>query len=140
MKKIRNSVFIFSLILSFSLAVTSTKEKIVTTTNVSAVKVSSVTISTNPMVTFVELGSVNCIPCKMMRPVMQKVEEQYPTQVKVIFHDVWTPEGQPYAEQFKIKVIPTQVFLDSNGKEYYRHQGFFSYEELEKILKQKISD
>ena len=26
-------------------------------------------------VTFVELGSVNCIPCRMMKPVMEKVEK-----------------------------------------------------------------
>lgn len=87
------------------------------------------------IVTFVELGSVNCIPCRMMKQVMDKVEEKYGGQVKIIFYDVWTPEGRPYAMQYGIRSIPTQVFLDKNGKEYSRHSGFFPFEDLEKVLK-----
>jgi thioredoxin 1 len=88
-------------------------------------------------VTFIELGSVNCIPCKMMQPVMRQVEKKYKDQVKVVFYDVWTDKDAPMAEKYKIQVIPTQVFLDSNGVEFYRHQGFFPFEEVEKILKLK---
>jgi len=88
-------------------------------------------------VTFVELGSVNCIPCRMMQPIMKEIEEEYKGQVKVVFHDVWTPEGQPFARKYRIRVIPTQIFLDKNGEEYFRHEGFFPKEELVKILKQK---
>jgi len=88
-------------------------------------------------VTFIELGSVNCIPCRMMKQVMAQVEEKYGSQVKIIFYDVWTAEGRPYAEQYGIRAIPTQVFLDKDGKEYFRHAGFFPFEDLEKILKEK---
>lgn len=88
-------------------------------------------------VTFVELGSVNCVPCKMMQPVMREIEKKYPGQVRIIFHDVWTPEGRTSGAKYAIRVIPTQVFLDKNGKEYFRHEGFFPFEEVEKILKQK---
>ena len=59
-----------------------------------------------PVVTFIELGSVNCIPCKAMQPIMDEVRNKYPGQVRVVFHDVWTPKGQPYGQFFKIKVIP----------------------------------
>lgn len=88
-------------------------------------------------VTFIELGSVKCIPCQKMQPVMKSIEEKYPTQVKVIFYDVWTPEGKPYSEKYKIKLIPTQVFLDETGKEFFRHEGFFEESEIIKILKTK---
>jgi len=88
-------------------------------------------------VTFIELGSVNCVPCKMMQPVMKQVEEKYKDQVNVVFYDVWTDSGAPMGEKYRIRVIPTQVFLDNNGVEYFRHEGFFPFEELEKILKQK---
>ncbi|PKL35439.1 MAG: thioredoxin [Spirochaetae bacterium HGW-Spirochaetae-1] len=86
-------------------------------------------------VTFVEIGSVNCIPCKMMQPVMKEVESKYGDQVKVVFYDVWTAEGRPYGQQYGIRVIPTQVFLDASGKEYFRHEGFFPFEQLEQVLK-----
>ena len=91
----------------------------------------------NILVTFVELGSVRCIPCKMMQPIMKDIEKDYAGQVKVVFHDVWTPEGEPFAQTYKIRVIPTQVFLDKEGKEYFRHEGFFPKDELVKVLKQK---
>lgn len=86
-------------------------------------------------VTFIEIGSVKCIPCKMMQPIMRQVEEKYKGQVKVVFYDVWTPAGKPYAKQYGIRGIPAQVFLDKDGKEYSRHVGFFPFEELEKVLK-----
>ncbi|MCU0846515.1 MAG: thioredoxin family protein [Spirochaetes bacterium] len=88
-------------------------------------------------VTFVEIGSVNCIPCKMMQPIMREIEREYAGQVTVVFHDVWTDAGRPQAKKYGIQAIPTQVFLDRDGKEYYRHVGFFPREELVKILKMK---
>jgi len=89
-------------------------------------------------VTFIELGSLSCIPCKMMQPIMEEIEKEYTNQVKVVFYDVWTPTGRPYAQDYRIKVIPTQIFLDKDGNEYFRHEGFFPKEELVKILKQKV--
>lgn len=71
----------------------------------------------------------------MMQPVMKKAAEKYPGQVKVVFHDVWTAQGEPYGRQYKVMGIPTQVFLDKNGKECARHVGFFDFESLEKVLK-----
>ena len=85
-------------------------------------------------VTFVELGSVSCIPCKMMQPVMDDIEKEYGEQVKVEFYDVWTKEGKPYGQKYKIRAIPTQIFLDKDGNEYFRHQGFFPKGEVIKVL------
>ncbi len=90
-----------------------------------------------PKVTFIELGSVNCIPCKMMQPVMREIEQRFPRDVKVVFYDVWTEEQRQYATRFNIRVIPTQVFLDGGGAEFFRHEGFFPKEELVKLLEQR---
>jgi thioredoxin 1 len=91
-----------------------------------------------PKVTFIELGSVRCIPCKKMEKVIEEVNHKYPDKVKTIFYDVWTKEGEPYADKYHINLIPTQVFLDENGKEYFRHEGYFPMEELDKVLHQKF--
>jgi thioredoxin 1 len=91
----------------------------------------------NYKVTFIELGSVRCIPCQQMQSVMKSIEKKYGNQVKVVFHDVWTPEGKPFGKQFGIEAIPTQVFLDEKGKEFSRHVGFFPEEELIKVLQSK---
>lgn len=87
--------------------------------------------------TFIELGSVRCIPCQKMQPIIKSVEEKYGDQVKVIFYDVWTPKGKEDTKQFVFDGIPTQLFLDENGREYFRHVGFFPEDEIIKILKQK---
>jgi thioredoxin 1 len=86
-------------------------------------------------VTFIELGSVRCIPCREMQPIMKSIEEKYGREVRVVFHDVLSEEGQHYGVKFGIEAIPTQVFLDIKGKEYYRHVGFFSEGELVRVLK-----
>jgi len=94
-------------------------------------------LAANTLVTFVELGSVGCIPCKMMQPIMREIETTYAGQVEVVFHDVWTEEGKPYIKKYGIRVIPTQVFLDAKGVEYFRHEGFFPKEQLVEVLKLK---
>jgi thioredoxin 1 len=88
-------------------------------------------------VTFIELGSVKCIPCKMMQPIMKEIEEEYKDRVKVVFYDIWTKEGSPYADKYKVRVIPTQVFLDENEKEFFRHEGFFPKKDIIKVLEDK---
>jgi len=87
------------------------------------------------LATFIEIGAAQCIPCKAMQPIMKEVAEQYKGQVKVVFHDVWTPQGKIDGMKYNIRVIPTQVFLDKDGKEYFRHEGYFPKEALVKVLK-----
>jgi thioredoxin 1 len=88
-------------------------------------------------ITFVELGSVNCIPCKQMQPVMEAIEKKYAGKVNVIFYDVWTEDGKKYGEVYGIRLIPTQVFLDKQGKELFRHEGFFPEAEIDKFLQKQ---
>lgn len=94
-------------------------------------------VDNNIKVTFVELGSVGCIPCDQMQPILKEISEEFQGQVEVVFHDVKTLAGKPYAQEFQVRVIPTQVFLDKDGNEYFRHLGFFPKEEVIKVLKQQ---
>jgi len=93
------------------------------------------TPSDDAKVTFVEIGSVNCIPCKAMQPIMKAVEEEYRGQVKVVFHDVWTSKGKQDAAKYNIRIIPTQVFLDKDGKEYFRHEGYYPKIDVVRVLR-----
>ncbi len=90
-----------------------------------------------PMVTFVELGSVKCVPCRRMQPVMKAIEDKYGDQIKVVFYDVWKDDQKEYASKYKIRLIPTQVFLDDNGKELMRHEGFFPEEDIDEFLRSR---
>ncbi len=88
-------------------------------------------------VTFIELGSVKCIPCRMMQPVMKAVEEKYGDQIRVIFYDVWQDNQRPYAKKYGIRLIPTQVFLGEDGTEIMRHEGFFPEKDIDSFLQSK---
>ncbi len=80
------------------------------------------------MVTMVDLGAKKCVPCKMMAPIMEKVEKTYQGRAVIHFFDVW--EDREPATRFGIRGIPTQIFFDKDAKEVYRHVGFMSEEDI----------
>ncbi len=80
------------------------------------------------MVTMVDLGAKKCIPCKMMAPILEKLEKVYAGRAAVVFFDVW--EDPAPAKHFGIRAIPTQIFFDKEGKEVYRHEGFLAEKEI----------
>ncbi len=80
------------------------------------------------MVTMVDLGAKKCVPCKMMAPIMEKVEKDYQGKAVIHFFDVW--EDREPATRFGIQGIPTQIFFDKDAKEVYRHVGFMSEEAI----------
>jgi thioredoxin 1 len=76
----------------------------------------------------VDLGAGKCIPCKMMAPILDEMRETFKGQLDVVFIDVWK-DAAP-GRQYGVKVIPTQIFFDEDGNELFRHQGFFSREDI----------
>lgn len=76
----------------------------------------------------VDLGATKCVPCKMMAPILEELKQTYAGKLEVIFIDVW--EKPEEAEKYNINLIPTQIFFDATGKERFRHEGFFSKEDI----------
>jgi len=85
------------------------------------------------MVTMVDLGAKSCIPCKMMAPILEKLDKDYKGKAAILFIDVWKDPDQ--AKRFGIQTIPTQIFYDKQGKEVLRHSGFMSEEAIVTQLK-----
>jgi len=76
----------------------------------------------------VDLGAKTCIPCKMMAPILEELRNEYKEKLQVEFIDVW--EDRSAGDQYRIRVIPTQIFFDPSGKELFRHVGFISKEDI----------
>jgi thioredoxin 1 len=76
----------------------------------------------------VDLGADKCIPCKMMAPILEELKTTYNGKLQVDFIDVWKKPDE--ANKYKISIIPTQIFYDASGKELFRHEGFFSKEDI----------
>jgi thioredoxin 1 len=84
-------------------------------------------------VVMLELGSVGCIPCDKMKPVMAKLSDTYKGKLEVLFIDV--RRDRESAQRFGVYMIPVQVFLDRSGKEFHRHVGYYAYEDIVPVLK-----
>ncbi len=84
------------------------------------------------MVTMVDLGADRCVPCKMMAPIIAKVQKDYEGRAAIIFLDVWKDPG--LGKKFGIRAIPTQIFYDREGKEVYRHLGFMDEKSIVAML------
>ena len=86
------------------------------------------------MVTLVDLGATECIPCKMMAPILVEVRREYEGRAAVIFIDVWKTPAP--ARQMGIRTIPTQIFYDKTGKEIGRHEGFLDKKSIVTVFEQ----
>jgi len=78
----------------------------------------------------VDLGSKECIPCKMMAPILEELKAEYAGRLQVDVIDVWLPGNRETAKQYGIRLIPTQIFFAPDGKELWRHEGFLSKEDI----------
>ncbi len=75
-----------------------------------------------------DLGAGKCIPCKMMAPILEELKQEYAGRMEVVFIDVW--EKPEAAKPYGIETIPTQIFFDAEGKELFRHVGFFAKDDI----------
>ncbi|HOB99505.1 MAG TPA: thioredoxin family protein [Verrucomicrobiota bacterium] len=76
----------------------------------------------------VDLGAGKCIPCKMMKPILDELKRDYADRFITEFIDVW--ENPAVGKQYGIEMIPTQIFYDADGKERFRHVGFYGKEDI----------
>ena len=84
--------------------------------------------------TMVEFGATGCVPCDMMTPILAGLRKKFPEKLNVLF--VHVGQEKILGARFGIQSIPVQVFFDKNGREFFRHTGFFPQVEVEKKLAQ----
>lgn len=76
----------------------------------------------------VDLGSTTCVTCKEMAPILDELSLTFADQLTVEFIDV---RANPKAgEPYNIRLIPTQIFFDRQGRELYRHEGFMGRDDI----------
>jgi thioredoxin 1 len=81
-----------------------------------------------PLPRLLDLGAGKCVPCKMMVPILDELKTAYAGKLDVVFVDVW--ENPQAGEQYGIRIIPTQIFYDAEGRELFRHEGFFAKDDI----------
>lgn len=83
--------------------------------------------------TVADFGARTCIPCKKMAPILEELNRELKGRANVLFTDVWKDSG--IGGQYRVQMIPTQIFFDAGGKEVKRHIGFIDKADILKELK-----
>ncbi len=105
---------------------------VVTTDKQEAAVSTQVVMAGSGLVTMIDLGATECIPCKMMAPILEEVRQEYKGRAEIVFIDVWKNPDQ--AKNYGIRAIPTQIFFDADGVERERHVGFMDKKSIIAIL------
>lgn len=82
--------------------------------NVESINLEELRKSNLPII--IDFGADSCIPCKEMTPILQALNEEFQSEAIVQFVDVW--KNPEVATGFPVRVIPTQVFVNSDGSPY----------------------
>lgn len=82
----------------------------------------------------VDFGSNKCIPCRQLRPILKEVEKEMDGKAHVLVIDVYN--FGKLAREHRVQLIPTLIFFDASGKEFYRRMGVWDKGSIVKKLKE----
>ncbi|MFA7257223.1 MAG: thioredoxin family protein [Kiritimatiellales bacterium] len=82
----------------------------------------------------IDFGAGQCATCKMMDVVLDELVQTHGDQLIIRYFDVH--EQAEKTSDYKIRMIPTQVFMDEQGNELFRHEGFISKDDIVKKWKE----
>lgn len=91
-------------------------------------KPSAEAVGSTALPRLLDLGANQCIPCKMMAPILEELKREYEGRMIVEVIDV--RKNRSAGVDYGIKVIPTQIFFTPAGEEVFRHEGFMSKEDI----------
>lgn len=78
--------------------------------------------------TLIEFGGDESDECRQMRQMIVGLEPRLEGRVGVLILDTRVYPQQ--AEQWRLRMVPTQIVLDAGGEEVSRHEGALSADEL----------
>ena len=81
----------------------------------------------------INFGDATCYPCKKMKPVLAQAKKDYSGRATILNLDIRKHRDLP--RQYRLQLVPTQVFFDARGREAGRHVGFMSRKEIDRNLK-----
>ncbi len=125
MSHMKNAVIVIALVVAVGGVIAVKQNKHATREETAPVEVAA---SPQPMPRLLDLGADKCVPCKMMEPILEDLKKTYAGRLQVDFIDVW--KNPDPGQQYGIRVIPTQIFISADGKELFRHEGFYSKEDI----------
>jgi thioredoxin 1 len=124
MRKLGNAIIILALLMSaagFTTSAVAADPKI----NLQALTAKQVPV-------LLEFGRGWCKPCKYMKPILEDTAAAYGS--KAIVTTVDMDANKDLVAQFKIRLMPTQVFLMPDGKEFFRNEGTLERDQIAQVF------
>jgi thiol-disulfide isomerase/thioredoxin len=92
-------------------------------------------------VTLIEVMSSSCEECiKTYKPMVEQLKKEFAKQVKFKIYDTTTDEGVKVAEQYGVTKLPTFIFLDENGVEYFRMKDIIIKDAIAALINTKLNE
>lgn len=85
--------------------------------------------------TLVDFFATWCGPCKMLSPILEKVEEESNGEYNIVKVDI--DESYDLAKKFGIMSVPTMIVF-KNGEEVEKLIGLRQKNQIEEIIKKHI--
>ena len=82
--------------------------------------------------TMADFGAGTCKVCKELQPVIDATAERYQGKANIVYVDTGLFSG--IARQYRVSLIPTQIFFDTEGNEVSRNVGKITPEEIDRRL------
>ncbi|MFO7841894.1 MAG: thioredoxin family protein [Fidelibacterota bacterium] len=127
-KRIPAVITVIFLVASVALMACSPKEKLETSKAEDAK--AAETQATEKLPKLVDFKSPTCPPCREMEPILEELGKEYSHAFELELVDVSLPENQDRARKEAIQYIPTQIFYDPDGKQIFRHTGYYSKQDI----------
>lgn len=83
-----------------------------------------------------DFGRGTCVPCRKMTPILEGLAREFDGRVVIKIIDIGEAAGRDLSRAFDIRLIPTQIFIDAEGGEVWRHEGFLPRDEIVGWLRQ----
>jgi thioredoxin 1 len=82
-----------------------------------------------------DLGRNQCMPCKMMAPVLAELKREYAGVVDIEYINVAENPDATKKLGLPVRAIPFQIFYDASGRIVKQHYGYMSKEEILEAFK-----
>jgi len=82
-----------------------------------------------------DLGRNQCMPCKMMAPILAELKREYAGLIDIEYINVAENPDVMKKLGLALRAIPFQIFYDASGRIVKRHYGYMSKEEILQAFK-----
>ena len=83
-----------------------------------------------------DLGRNECMPCKMMAPILAELKREYAGIIDIEYINVAKDPDAMKKLGLSLRAVPFQIFYDASGKVVKRHYGYMSKEEILNAFKE----